>query len=106
MALIPCPECKAQISDKAKACPSCGAKPPRSHAVLYALLGIPVIFLTWALVRTPDVSEVEQNNARDAIRLCWDDQKTKSYAPSTSRFVASVCEKMESEYKVKYRSSP
>ena len=28
MALITCPECKQQISDTAKICPSCGAKPP------------------------------------------------------------------------------
>ena len=29
MALIQCKECKAQISDSAKSCPSCGAPPPK-----------------------------------------------------------------------------
>ncbi|HCI3908997.1 TPA: zinc-ribbon domain-containing protein, partial [Pseudomonas aeruginosa] len=34
MALIKCKECGAQVSNKAKACPSCGAKVPKSVGVI------------------------------------------------------------------------
>lgn len=44
MALIQCKECKAQISDSAKACPACGAPPPKKTSLLVKLiLGLFVI---------------------------------------------------------------
>ncbi|MFK3741402.1 zinc-ribbon domain-containing protein [Massilia sp. TN1-12] len=109
MALIACHECGAQVSTEAAACPNCGARPQkaqRSRALLYALLGISVIFVTWALVRTPSAEEVASSDARMAISVCWDDQKTKSYEPSTARFVAGVCEKMERDYRAKFGRNP
>lgn len=44
MALIQCKDCKAQISNSAKACPACGAPPPKKTSLLVKLiLGIFVI---------------------------------------------------------------
>jgi thiamine biosynthesis protein ThiC len=74
--------------------------------LLYALLGLPIIFVTWAIVRTPSTEEVAMSEARLSIEMCWDDQKTKSYDPSTARFVASACEKMERDYRAKYGRNP
>lgn len=112
MALIPCPECNAQVSDKAIACPSCGAAPPRpseppkSRAWLYALIGVPVIFLVWAMIRTPDPDEIARSNARDAIDFCWEDQKAKSHDPAMARFVAGACEMLERDFRTKYGRNP
>jgi hypothetical protein len=109
MALIACPECTAQVSTEAKACPGCGAPPPKprkSRALLYALLGLPVIFVTWALTRTPSPEDMAMTDARYAIEFCWKDQTTKSYTPGTARFVASACEKMERDFRDKYGRNP
>lgn len=40
MALIACPECKHQVSDKAPACPQCGA--PIAAAAETAAVGVPL----------------------------------------------------------------
>ena len=49
MALVNCPECKAQISDRATACPQCGNPllPPQSPAPVAAAKGG---WLPWALI--------------------------------------------------------
>lgn len=39
MALVACPECKAQISDKAERCPQCGAKRPKSTSRATIFIG-------------------------------------------------------------------
>ena len=36
MALIKCPECGKEISDKAKACPECGYKMKKSKKKIYS----------------------------------------------------------------------
>lgn len=43
MALTNCPECKAQISTKADACPACGARIPRTSVFTKILGGIFVV---------------------------------------------------------------
>ena len=43
MALIKCEECKKEISDDAKVCPQCGAKPSKKTSILTWIIG--VIFL-------------------------------------------------------------
>lgn len=109
MALTPCHECGYNVSTEAKACPQCGAAPKKrrkSKAWLYALIGLPVIFFTWAAVRTPSPEEDARWAAKESIELCWEQQKTKSFEPSTARFVASTCEMMEDEFRKKYGRNP
>lgn len=48
MALTPCAECGAEISDKAKSCPRCGAKRPinwRPAAKVGLLVSLPIVFV-------------------------------------------------------------
>ena len=44
MAIISCPECRAQISDTAKYCPSCGARPPGGSDKLIVVAAILCFF--------------------------------------------------------------
>ncbi len=43
---------------------------------------------------------------RDAINLCWKEQKRPSLAPDSARFVASTCEKMEQDFHDKWNREP
>lgn len=50
MALVKCAECGKEISDTAKACPNCGAKPKRGGAVL-KYVGIAVaLLIAWSVI--------------------------------------------------------
>lgn len=52
MALIPCPHCGLQISDKEKKCPQCGKKTrklPFVYHVIFVLLLIAIGVLTYIL---------------------------------------------------------
>ena len=109
MALIACPECNAQVSNQAKACPSCGATPPKprkSRALLYALLGLPIIFLAWGFSLSSDPYAEAKYQARESISTCWNEQKRQSMTPSEARFIAGACEKMERDFRTKYGHSP
>lgn len=71
------------------------------------IIGIPVaaigaLFLIGALSGPAS----EKDIAREAIKLCWSDQSKKSLDPGTARFVASTCEKMETEYKARWNANP
>ena len=108
MAMIECSECKKEISSTAKACPSCGAKAPRSGLSWWAWIPIAAICL-FALVmvigsQSPQADE--KFMAREAIKVCWDDQSKKSTAPDVGRFIASTCEMMERRFRDKYGVSP
>lgn len=106
MALIECHECKREISDAAKACPHCGAKKPKSRALLYAIIGIPVIFFTWAMVREPGAEEVAMTHSRNVISKCWEGQAAKSNSASESQAIAAMCENFEREFFSKYGRKP
>jgi len=71
------------------------------------IVGISVVlFLAWAMLRTPSPEEKERGYASRAIDLCWQDQKRKSLPPDQARFIAGACEKMGNEYKTKFGRSP
>jgi len=50
MALTTCSECKAQISTQADACPSCGAKVPRTSSVAKTLAGLLALGAVLAII--------------------------------------------------------
>jgi hypothetical protein len=125
MALTRCSECSREISDKAAACPGCGAPvtkaaptppPPKSIGqknvgcgtvvIVFVVLG--VIFLAILGKINPEDPAVreERQRAALAIEICWKDYEKKSLDPGTKRFVASVCEKMEGDFRKKYRRDP
>ncbi|RYG99083.1 MAG: zinc-ribbon domain-containing protein [Alphaproteobacteria bacterium] len=126
MALIKCSECSKEISDKAMACPGCGApiiaaairatsSAPKTTnknigcgTVLVAFPILGVLFFAILMAMNPEDSAVkkERQNAQSSIDLCWKDYERKSFDPSTKRFIASACEKMESDYEQKYGRAP
>lgn len=120
MALISCAECGKEISDKAPQCPHCGApcavvQPPvqaveKKGGMLKWVIGIPIgIFLLILIIgsivgNSPEAQE--RNRERDKISACWDLQKKKSLDPSTARFAARLCERMEEEFRRKHGRNP
>ena len=106
MALISCLECAKQYSDSASACPQCGAKVKKRRLWIWIPLGMFAAFILWALLRTPSPEDDAKSQARAAIDLCWDEQKRKSFDPSTAQFVARTCEMMDADFRKKYGVAP
>lgn len=53
MALVKCKECGTEISDKAEACPKCGAKPPKTSGCTVLLaLGFAFFFIAVFIAQT------------------------------------------------------
>lgn len=126
MAIVFCQECRKEISDKAQACPHCGAplalaaeKPipvvvvtegKKGGRVWMWILGVPaalfiVVMVIGATVgNTPEAQQ--RSLERDKISACWDLQKKKSLDPSTARFTASLCERMEDDFRRKHNRNP
>ncbi len=78
MALITCPECNKEISDKAKACPTCGAVAPKTKVWPW-LVGIPVGFV--ALILTWSGSKPDYEHRAIAARnIC--EQRYDIYKPN------------------------
>lgn len=131
MALVPCHECGVTISSEASACIKCGAPirekrwvepdppsplpfsrmntpPPEMTRRLWPwLAGVPVaLFFAAGFFRDSSPEERERSQARDVIRLCWQDQERKSVAPDTQRLIARMCEDMEADFAQKYGTKP
>jgi len=107
MALMACPECKTEISDKAKACPSCGS--PRRHSPSgagkllgwggVALLGVVVLYYVVA-ANDPDREQRLKDQA--AYEQCL---VVKRANPGNS-FARTACEYMKAAYVEKYHRQP
>lgn len=126
MALITCKECGKDISDQAAACPGCGAPvqstqpampaPPKSLGdkkvgcgtviLVFGLLGLLGLAVVMAIDPVDPAASAAQQHDRDVIDLCWKDYGRRSLDPQTKRFVAEVCEKMESDFKQKFGREP
>jgi len=106
MAMTVCGECAREGSDKAAACPHCGAKKPKAKTWLYLLLGVPAVLIAFVSVvgSKPEVQARSQDQR--AIDMCWEDQGKKSHDPGTARFIAGACEKMEENYTAKHGRRP
>lgn len=48
----------------------------------------------------------ERRRQREVIALCWDNQGKKSNDAGTAQFIASACERMESDYVRRWGSKP
>ncbi|WP_374503071.1 hypothetical protein [Zoogloea sp.] len=127
MPLIACPACDKQISDAAAACPHCGhpmapaapaapsVLPPAPPAadggfgIFKTLLlffgGLVLVFVAYAMSKEDPLREERQRDGL-AIEICWKDQARKSLTPSEARVFASLCEKMEADFKLKYGTTP
>lgn len=68
MALVKCKECKEQISTKAKACPKCGAVPPKKTSLFTWLILILIIFTVYGAYQQESSMTPEQRVAREEQR--------------------------------------
>lgn len=106
MSLTKCAECGHQISSKATACPQCGAKPVRTRWWLVIPGMLVAAFLIFALINPSTPEDEERIKQRTAIEFCWQEHERKSLDPGTKRFVASACERMENEFRRRFRREP
>lgn len=104
--MMVCSECAKEMSDQAKACPHCGAAKPGSWFWLKLLLAVGSCLFLLAMAIGFSSKDDGRGHDRDAIKLCWKEQSRKSLDPGTSRFIASTCEMMEQNFKLKYNASP
>lgn len=109
MALQPCTECGAQISDKAVACPQCGAapdKPKKTRWWLLILIGIFAALIAIAFIAGSSPEVQLRVTDREKIDFCWTQQKRPSQTPSEARFIAGACEKMEEDFRERHGRNP
>ena len=85
MALIPCKECKAEISSSAKHCPQCGAKPKKSTSVATYFVG--AIFLFAFAKCSWDQSTRSAPPAAPVLTPAQAAKKAEDDAHSSARFV-------------------
>lgn len=85
MALLKCKECGSDVSTQAKACPKCGARPPKKTSIVtWAVLGM-VLLAVW-LGATDDGPGAQPATSASAISSAAPakprelDQRTKEFA--------------------------
>lgn len=107
--MIPCKECGREISQAAKSCPGCGApnvRPGMSAWPFFIILGL-VAAMGFIATRSNNVSQdSEISHERRAIAYCWETHDKQSLGNADKRFIAGACEKMESDFREKWRSNP
>lgn len=127
MAMIACPECSKEVSSAAVACPSCAypvssspvarkyaqpAPKPESAGmgtfakILLWIVGLFVAFIAFGAMVGSSPEAKERAEERRTIEYCWDEQKKKSLAPDTQRFVAGACERLEDDFRKKWNRNP
>lgn len=73
------------------------------------LLGAGGLFLLVILFGANERSKpanAEKYAAKDAIDLCWENQSKKSLSADSQQFIAGACEKMESDFTLKFGYRP
>lgn len=94
MAIKPCKECGAPVSDKAESCPMCGAKQPKETSVLtwvcVGILGLAAIIWMYS-DKTPSASPtVHAMEAEDAKPKNWQYKTTKDDMRGTTTSFATT----------------
>lgn len=74
--------------------------------LLYILLGLfAFVMIVGSIVgNTPEGKE--RREQKDKIERCWEIQGKKSLDPSTARFAAGMCEKLEDDYTRRWGTRP
>lgn len=121
MALVVCTECGNAVSDRAAACPKCGAPvsawakyvPEKSHWLRNLLIGggaLLFLFIVWGafLAGTPEGKE--RIKMRDAIDYC-DSQTDRLKAdprmsPGAVGLHMDACDKLRNDYRAKWKREP
>jgi len=130
VALIKCTECGKEVSDKAAACPGCGAptsiikqeiarQPAKGTSATAALVIIGVLLIGGGALayfidssrRSRDpVADAERHRAAAAIEFCDKRYKEmnadRQYTPDMLRFHSNTCKQMREEFKAKWGRDP
>lgn len=95
MALIGCEECGAEVSDKAKKCPKCGAKVPKKTSLFTWLALVFIVYMIYVSGQTTNISTkvteeqaavVESSNSQEEKN---ENKKLKEPAKSKVKAVSS-----------------
>lgn len=105
MALTTCTECNKEISTTAEVCPNCGAKQRSKSGAWKWWVGVPLTLFIVMMIAGQG-GDKQKQQARSAIDICWQEQERKSLDPSSARFIAGACERMESDFLQKYGHKP
>ncbi|UIS24885.1 hypothetical protein PP290_gp01 [Aeromonas phage pAEv1818] len=65
-----------------------------------------IVAVGFGFIESNSPSGKEKSQARDAIKLCKEDNARNSLDDNSKRFVAETCEKMEASFKRKYGVNP
>lgn len=104
MALVNCKECSKEVSSEAKACPNCGAKPPKPTSRLSVLLIGIVVVVIYAQVTKKDMPPqpvVTLSPEQAAQNKKQADQKA-ARLDSTIRVLASIKASLREPESVKW----
>ena len=87
MAMIACSECGTEISDKAKACPKCGARVPHTKWWLWVPLGLIVFVFVIGVINGPkNTVELAQMETDSCIRSNGDGEWRASLGVTLETF--------------------
>lgn len=105
--MVKCKECGHEISTNARACPNCGRKVSRKPWwIIIPILAIAAFLAIGAMLEHNDPLAGERSRARSVIKLCWKDYERKSFDDDVKRFIAGTCERLEDDFRKKYRAEP
>lgn len=67
--------------------------------------GLLLVFVAWAAIKGATTDD-GRDQARAAIKMCWEEQRRASHAPAEARFAAGACEMMERDFEGRYGVRP
>ncbi|MCV2349299.1 zinc ribbon domain-containing protein [Paucibacter sp. Y2R2-4] len=107
MALITCPDCKAQVSTDASKCPHCGARTKPKSKVWMWVLGAPLaLFVFFAIVGSNSPDADAKRQARAVIDVCMSDMKDPLKPAQTREAARWMCERLRDDFVRKYGVQP
>ncbi|NBM98599.1 hypothetical protein [Proteus sp. G2660] len=74
--------------------------------LLLIVIVLIVAFLGYGAIMSSTPEGKEKAKARNAIDYCWKEYDKKSITNEQRRFIASTCEKMESDFRSRYGVNP
>jgi hypothetical protein len=106
MALVPCKDCRTEISDRATVCPKCGGKPKRTNWLLWILFAVAIC--AFLIFRVFSMSPRLSGQAREQedIKTCRARLTDPSLDKATINAMTDMCSKMEAGYRSRYSAEP
>ncbi len=93
MALVKCKECGGKVSTNAKACPACGAKPPKKTSVVTWLVLATVVIVAGKGIFTDKPAEVAKTPEQTAAETAAAKQRSADAKIRQDAFLAQAIAK-------------